>query len=55
MKTLATKATDAVFNLDQSHEFDDQGADLEEEDFSEVEQNILGAESGRVEALIQNM
>ena len=56
MKTLATKATEAVFQLDQINEFDDDGsADLEEEDVSEDEQNILGAESGCVEALIQQI
>ena len=55
MKTLATKATEAVFQLDQIHEFDNDGAELEEEGYPEGEQNILGAESGRVEALIQQI
>ena len=55
LKTLATKATEAVFQLDQISEFDDDSAELEEDDFPEDEQNILGAESGRVEALIQEI
>ena len=55
MATLATKATEAVFQADQSHDFDDDGAEVQEEDFTEEEQNIIGAESGRVESLIQQI
>ena len=53
IKTLATKATEAVFQLDQVNELEDDSAELEEEDIREDEQNILGAESGCVEALFQ--
>ena len=57
MKTMATKATEAVFQLDQSLELDDDTNCIEEEEEKspEDEQSNCWAELGRIEALIQQI
>ena len=53
MKTLAKKATEVVYQIDQNHEFDyDYGSDLEVDDLTT---SVLSfpTESDRIEQLIQ--
>ena len=55
MTALATKATEAVFQVDQRHEFDDEDANLEEKDIIEDDHNVIKVESGRIETLTQQI
>ena len=55
LKALATKASEGLFQMGETIKVEDDSNDLEEEDLPEEEQNIHGAESRRIEALINQI